>query len=264
MGQAGASMVCTQGREHTLYTVQATRDQTDMAVEYLTEVASNQAFKPWELERATPNIKLELASRSPATQAVELLHQAAFRTGLGNSLYCAPHKVGSHGTAQLSQFVSKLFTTNRAALLGIGVSHSALTKYADLLHLETGAGPSGPTSKYVGGVYVRVCACACMCVCVYVRVRVCACACTHIHAHAHKRTRTYTHTHIHAHAHTRTRTYTHTHIRAHAHTRTRTYTHTHIHTHTHTHTHTHAPAHSTAFSRIQRIKHTHRLQRIKH
>merc|ERR1712215_517627 len=37
--QAGASMVCTQGREHTLYTVQATRDQTDMAVEYLTEVA---------------------------------------------------------------------------------------------------------------------------------------------------------------------------------------------------------------------------------
>jgi len=149
--QAGASMVCTQGREHTLYTVQATRDQTDMAVEYLTEVASNQAFKPWELERATPNIKLELASRSPATQAVELLHQAAFRTGLGNSLYCAPHKVGSHGTAQLSQFVSKLFTTNRAALLGIGVSHSALTKYADLLHLETGAGPSGPASKYIGG-----------------------------------------------------------------------------------------------------------------
>merc|ERR1711936_1212845 len=138
--QAGASMVCTQGR-----------DQTDMAVEYLTEVASNQAFKPWELERVTPNIKLELASRSPATQAVELLHQAAFRTGLGNSLYCAPHKVCSHGTAQLSQFVSKLFTTNRAALLGIGVSHSALTKYADLLHLETGAGPSGPASKYVGG-----------------------------------------------------------------------------------------------------------------
>merc|ERR1739838_790039 len=41
--QVGASMVATQGREHTLYTVQATRDQTDVAVEYLTEVVSNQA-----------------------------------------------------------------------------------------------------------------------------------------------------------------------------------------------------------------------------
>merc|ERR1719341_2852994 len=144
-------MVCTQGREHTLYTVQATRDQTDVAVEYLTDVVSNQAFKPWELARSAPRMKLELASQSPATQAVELLHQAAFRGGLGNSLYSAPAKVGSHGTAQLSQFVSKHFTTNRAALLGVGVSHSALTKFTDLLHLESGAGPSATASKYAGG-----------------------------------------------------------------------------------------------------------------
>merc|ERR1712096_501576 len=122
-----------------------------MAVEYLTEVASNQAFKPWELERVTPNIKLELASRSPATQAVELLHQAAFRSGLGNSLYSSPARVGSHGTAQLSQFVSKHFTSNRAALLGVGISQSSLTKFADLLHLESGAGPSTTASKYAGG-----------------------------------------------------------------------------------------------------------------
>merc|ERR1711892_1228683 len=86
-----------------------------------------------------------------ATQAVELLHQAAFRGGLGNSLYCPTHKVGSHGTAQLSQFVSKHFTTNRAALLGVGVSHSALTKFADLLHLDTGAGPSATATKYSAG-----------------------------------------------------------------------------------------------------------------
>merc|ERR1712123_196972 len=149
--QVGASMVATQGREHTLYTVQATRDQTDVAVEYLTEVVSNQAFKPWEVERSIPRMKLELASRSPATEAVELLHQAAFRGGLGNSLYCPTHKVGSHGTAQLSQFVSKHFTTNRAALLGVGVSHSALTKFADLLHLDTGAGPSTTATKYSAG-----------------------------------------------------------------------------------------------------------------
>merc|ERR1712086_76094 len=149
--QAGASMVCTQGREHTLYTVQATRDQTDIAVEYLTDVVSNQAFKTWELTRCAPRMKLELASASPATQAVELLHQAAFRSGLGNSLYSAPAKVGSHGPAQLGQFVAKHFTTNRAALLGVGISHSNLNKYASLLHLDSGAGPSATASKYAGG-----------------------------------------------------------------------------------------------------------------
>merc|ERR1712042_322689 len=57
--QAGASMVCTQGREHTLYTVQATRDQTDVAIEYLADVVSNQSFKPWELSRSVPRMKLE-------------------------------------------------------------------------------------------------------------------------------------------------------------------------------------------------------------
>merc|ERR1712123_215378 len=149
--QAGASMVCTQGREHTLYTVQATRDQTDIAVEYLTDVVSNQAFKTWELTRCAPRMKLELASASPATQALELLHQAAFRSGLGNILYSAPAKVGSHGPAQLGQFVAKHFTTNRAALLGVGISHSNLNKYASLLHLDSGAGPSATASKYAGG-----------------------------------------------------------------------------------------------------------------
>jgi len=149
--QAGATMVCTQGREHTLYTIQATRDQTEVAAEYLFESASNQAFKPWELARNAPRMKLELASVSPATQAMELLHQAAFRVGLGNSLYSPSNKVGSHSTAQLSQFVSKHFTSNRAALLGVGIPHSTLTKYAELMHLDSGSGPAGSASKYCGG-----------------------------------------------------------------------------------------------------------------
>jgi len=148
--QAGASLQCTQGREHTLYTVQATRDSTDLAIDYLADVVSNQTFKPWELEKNTPRMKVEIAQRSPASQAVELLHQAAFRSGLGNSLFCPPHKVGSHGTAVLQSFVTKHFTTNRAALLGVGVGHSSLTKFADLLSLETGAGPSGVATKYHG------------------------------------------------------------------------------------------------------------------
>ena len=121
-------MSCTQGREHTLYSVQCTRDNTEIGADFLADSVSNQAFKPWEVQRCLPRLKLELASRSGATQAMELLHQAAFRSGLGNGLYCPENKAGSHSTAQLSQFAAKHFTAGRAAILGIGISHQALTK----------------------------------------------------------------------------------------------------------------------------------------
>merc|ERR1712121_95993 len=60
-------------------------------------------------------------------------------------------KVGSHGTAQMQQFASKHFTTARTALVGVGISHSALTKYAELLNLEEGSGPSNVASKFDAG-----------------------------------------------------------------------------------------------------------------
>jgi len=146
--QVGGSMSCTQGREHTLFAVQSTRDVADVGVEFLTDSVSNSLYKPWEVESTLPRLKLELATRSPATAALELLHQAAFRSGLGQSLYCPSHKVGSHGTQALSQFVTKHFTSGRAALLGVGISHSALTKYAEMLKLEAGAGPSNQAAKF--------------------------------------------------------------------------------------------------------------------
>lgn len=157
-------MSCVQGREHTLYAVQTTRDVADIGVEYLADSVSSSLFKPWEVQRTLPRLKLELATRTPATQALELLHSAAFRSGLGNGLYCPAHKAGSHGTADLAAFTSKHFTSGRldtvslsilfhdhvcrAALLGVGISHSALTKFAELLKLEAGAGPGNLASKF--------------------------------------------------------------------------------------------------------------------
>jgi len=149
--QAGTGLVCTQGREHTLYAIQTTRNNTEMAVDYLTDIVSNQAFKPWELSATLPRMKLELHNLAPETKALELLHSAAFRTGLGNSLFSSDHKVGSHSTAQLQQFVAKHFTTGRTVLVGVGVSHGALTKYAELLNLEEGSGPSNVASKFDAG-----------------------------------------------------------------------------------------------------------------
>ena len=88
-------MSCTQGREHTLYSVQTTRDVSDIGVEFLADSVSSSLS--WEVQRTLPRLKLELSTRIPATQALELLHSAAFRSGLGNRLYWPDHKVSSHG-----------------------------------------------------------------------------------------------------------------------------------------------------------------------
>ena len=45
----------------------------------MTDVVSNQAFKPWELGDNLARMKLELGSKAPGTEAMELLHAAAFR-----------------------------------------------------------------------------------------------------------------------------------------------------------------------------------------
>ena len=73
-------MSCTQGSEHTLYAVQTTRDVSDIGVEYLADSVSSSRYKPWEVQRTGPRLKLELATRTPAVQALELLHSAAFRS----------------------------------------------------------------------------------------------------------------------------------------------------------------------------------------
>ena len=62
-------MSCTQGREHTLYAVQTTRDVSDIGVEYLADSVSSSLYKPWEVQRTGPRLKLELATRKPVVQA---------------------------------------------------------------------------------------------------------------------------------------------------------------------------------------------------
>merc|ERR1740128_1121001 len=64
--QVGGSMSCTRGREHTMFSVQTTRDVSDIGVEFLADSVSSSVYKPWEVQRTLPRLKLELATRTPA------------------------------------------------------------------------------------------------------------------------------------------------------------------------------------------------------
>lgn len=54
---------------------------------FLEDVAIHPAFKPWELSDLKPRLQYELATRPETVRIIESLHKAAYRTGLGFSLY---------------------------------------------------------------------------------------------------------------------------------------------------------------------------------
>lgn len=154
VSQIGAGLTATTTREHLSYTLECNRDDAEFGLGYLSEVSSKQVFKPWEIKDLNPRMKLDLAvlKDKPHVIVLEQLHKAAFRNGLGNSLYSPSHFIGDHEPEMLKEFVKKHFTTNRTTVVGVGICHDYLVEYASkTLQLESGEGaPSTPT-KYGGG-----------------------------------------------------------------------------------------------------------------
>lgn len=78
-----------------------------------------QVFKPWEVTDELPRLEYELASLPESTLVLELLHKAAYRTGLGYSLFAPKHQIGKintetvsvAGLAKLCRVIQIMFST---------------------------------------------------------------------------------------------------------------------------------------------------------
>ena len=154
--EIGGSLSCSGDRETISYTVELTRDNLDTGMKYLSDIATGQSFKPWEIADATNRLKVELGQVSNEVWAVELLNRASYRGGLGNSLFCPAHQVGKISSETLQHFVANNFTAGRAAVTGVGVCHNALSGFAQNLKLSGGEGKEAAKSQFRGGQEVRV------------------------------------------------------------------------------------------------------------
>ncbi|KAG5896064.1 hypothetical protein JTB14_011059 [Gonioctena quinquepunctata] len=83
-------------------------------------------------------------------RAIDLLHNAAFRSGLGNSLFVPKSQIGKISSETLQHYVASNFVSGRAAVVGLGLGQSELTQYAQALEIESGEGATTP-SPYKGG-----------------------------------------------------------------------------------------------------------------
>jgi len=153
--QCGASLTVDTGREHAMYSVAVSRDNVGDALTILGDIVSEPSFKPWELSDNLSRVKLDLATQSPASKTLELLHSVAYRgQGLGNSIFVAPHLVGKVGHDQMAAFYAATHTAGSMAAMGVNVDPSVLSGFAGALGVAAGAGAANAGAY--GGGEVRV------------------------------------------------------------------------------------------------------------
>jgi ubiquinol-cytochrome c reductase core subunit 2 len=116
----------------------------------LGEISTQQVFRPWEIEENIPRLRIELASRPPQQRAIDLLHKAAYRTGLGNSIYISKSNLGKIDSEAMQHYMCSNFKTGRCAVVGTGIDHQTLSTWASQLALTDGTGETKP-SPYKGG-----------------------------------------------------------------------------------------------------------------
>uniref|UniRef100_A0A671P559 Cytochrome b-c1 complex subunit 2, mitochondrial-like n=1 Tax=Sinocyclocheilus anshuiensis TaxID=1608454 RepID=A0A671P559_9TELE len=126
----------------------------DTVMEYLINVTTAPEFRPWEVSDLTARVKLdkELAKQTPQIGVIEILHAAAYKNALSNSLYCPDYMLGQITTEQMHTFVQNNFTSARMALVGLGVDHAVLKQVGEqFLNIRSGTGTVGSEAVYRGG-----------------------------------------------------------------------------------------------------------------
>ncbi|KAH8395306.1 hypothetical protein KR222_008571, partial [Zaprionus bogoriensis] len=150
--QIGGSLTAWGDRELVGYTVTTTSENAETGLCYLQDLLQP-AFKPWELKDNAKTINNQLDAISKEDRAVELVHKAAFRRGLGNSIYIPRFQLGNISSESLLHYVANNFAAGTAAVVGVGIENNTLSGFAQNLNFPSGGGISGGSSSanYYGG-----------------------------------------------------------------------------------------------------------------
>ncbi|XP_074648047.1 cytochrome b-c1 complex subunit 2, mitochondrial-like [Tubulanus polymorphus] len=152
--QIGGVFGCSTSRDHMIYNMEFLRGHVDVGAEFLGHASTGPAFKHWEVHDVQPRLNVDLAvlNEQPVTQLIEHLHTAAYKSGLGRSLFAPSFMVGHYSPEMLQDFVSHNFTSGRMAIVGVGVDHDVLVERAKEFYTPVaGGGSSAEKTKYRGG-----------------------------------------------------------------------------------------------------------------
>ncbi|KAG0022484.1 ubiquinol-cytochrome c reductase core subunit 1, partial [Podila clonocystis] len=140
----GGVLSSNLGRETISFTAECLKEDVPYFVEVFGDLVAQTKFTDHELH--------SVASEStPEIAVIDALHSAAFRNGLGNSVYAASYSDIS--TEDLKKFASENFVANKVALVATGVSEAELKSLADsaFSHVAAGSAAKAEGAKYYGG-----------------------------------------------------------------------------------------------------------------
>ncbi|XP_066595811.1 cytochrome b-c1 complex subunit 2, mitochondrial [Prorops nasuta] len=149
--QLGANLITSSNRETTTYTLQCTRDNIAKALNFLEDVTTKQVFKPWEISDQIPRMRYELSTLPETTRILELLHKAAYRTGLGYSLYAPKRQLGKICDETLKHFVNTYYNAPRCSVVAVGLPLPDVKSFAVNCDLEKCDNGQNEKSKFIGG-----------------------------------------------------------------------------------------------------------------
>ncbi|KAJ3330917.1 hypothetical protein HDU76_004503 [Blyttiomyces sp. JEL0837] len=152
----GDTLYTSLNREQITIASSFLRDDLVDIVPLLVNHVFNPSFQPYEFLDAIPNILSESAASlaDPSTKIFDTLHQTAFRTGLGNSLFASTAGVKALKRSHLQDFAANNIASGRLAIVGTGIAHEELTALVESslkgFSVPTSAASVKP-STYFGG-----------------------------------------------------------------------------------------------------------------
>ena len=123
-------------------------------IELLSSVITSTRFTRWELEESvlpTAQAETQAAHADARTVAIELAHAAAFRNGLGSSIFAPAHT--SVTAENVKSFASSVFGKGNIAVLGSGIDQGTLSSLVSkhLGSLGEASAQNASSTKYFGG-----------------------------------------------------------------------------------------------------------------
>lgn len=155
LGHLGANYYVTSDRETITYTIEAHKENFVNGLKYYINSITNQTFKPWELSDNLKRLEYDLLTIPPESRVIDLVHKAAYRNTLGNTLYLPKYNIKKLGTEHLLYYVKKNFNSNNAIISSVGVDLETLIHISEDLNLSNGDSNCVSKAKYFGGGDIR-------------------------------------------------------------------------------------------------------------
>ncbi|XP_013393325.1 cytochrome b-c1 complex subunit 2, mitochondrial [Lingula anatina] len=160
LGETGCSFLVTGTREHIIYSIDSFQNQDSIknAYELLLAMTFQPLYNGWDLAAALTPMQLDLAilTHRKDIRVIELLHQAAYKDTLGQSVYAPAENFSKFGQQMALDFIQRTF--NNFNLVCVNTERDLEEQLADMTSEFTDSGDKGTPPKkavYRGGTLMN-------------------------------------------------------------------------------------------------------------